>query len=158
MADLKVKRVQIEIKVPLAEDACERRGVRLAAMGKDLRRVTQLAKDESASRRKEIKKAKVEIAELEDEIDSRTGKMMVDAEERPFFDTNTIRTIRTDSGGYGEVVAERAMGPQERQLALDVDADQPGDGEDDSPSDGGGRGKVVRIKGRKKKTDQPGAH
>lgn len=116
-----VKRVRVEVDVPLDERQVEHRGMRLAQLGKTRRQMEQDAKDASAAARKAIKEMKKTIATMEDEIAAGAAKVIVDAEERANFSTNQIDTIRLDPEGYGLVVASRPMTQEERQLAIDVD-------------------------------------
>lgn len=138
-----VKRVRIEVDVPLTDEMVEHRGLRLAKLGKTRRAMEEEAKDAAAAKRKEIKEKKKEIATLEEEIDSGTAKVMVDAEERADFATNTVNTIRLDEAGYGLIASTRAMTAEERQLAIDVDPPE------DAP--------VVKTPKRKPKADSAGA-
>lgn len=138
-----VKRVRVEVDVPLDETMVEHRGMRLAQLGKTRRQMEQDAKDASAAARKEIKEIKKQIATMEDEIAAGCARVTVDAEERADFSTNTVNTVRLDDAGYGLVVATRAMSAEERQLAIDVDPP------DDAP--------VVKSPKRKPKADAASA-
>jgi hypothetical protein len=117
-----VKKVRVEVEVPLDEKQVEHRGMRLAQLGKTRRQMEQDAKDASSAARKEIKDLKKQIATMEDEIAAGAARVMVDAEERADFSTNTVNTIRMDEAGHGIVASTRAMTADERQLAIDVDA------------------------------------
>ena len=123
-----VKKVRVEVDVPLDEAMVEHRGMHLAQLGKTRRAMEQDMKDSAASARKRLKELKKEIATLEDEVASASAKVMVDAEERANFDTNAVDTFRMDEAGYGLLVSTRPMSAEERQLAIDVDAElQPRD-------------------------------
>lgn len=120
-----VKKVRVEVEIPLDEAMVEHRGMRLAQLGKTRRAMEQDMKDAASAARKELKKMKKEIATLEDEVTAGAAKIMVDAEERANFDTNQVDTFRMDDAGLGLLVSSRPMTAEERQLAIDVDAELP---------------------------------
>jgi len=116
--DLQVQRVEIEVSYPLTEAMVEHRGMRIA----ELLRVKAEMKSKEQARAKAAKK---EIDKLGAEIRTKSFQTTVEAEKRPNFETNTWTTVRIDTEGYGLVVAEEPMTAEERQLAIDVDAEQP---------------------------------
>lgn len=121
MTELKVNRVEIDVSYPLTDAMVEHRGMRIAELLRVKAEMEGAEKARAKAAKKEIDDVADEIDKLGAEIRTKSFMTTVEAEKRPCFDTNTWRTVRIDSEGYGLVVAEEPMTAEERQLAIDVD-------------------------------------
>lgn len=145
--DLKVHRVEIEVSYPLTEAMVEHRGMRIAQLLATKEEMESAEKARAKTAKKQIDEVQEQIDKLGAEIRTKSFLTKVEAEKRPCFDTNTWQTVRIDTDGYGLVVAEEPMTAEERQLAIDVDAELP-------PRDPPKQVKVTR----KKKDEAPATH
>lgn len=143
--DLRVQRVEIEVSYPLTDAMAEHRGMRIAELLRTKEEMESVEKARAKAAKKEIEDIQEEIDKLGAEIRTKSFLTKVEAEKRPCFDTNTWRTVRIDTEGYGLVVSEEPMTAEERQMAIDVDAGQP------PPRDPAKQVKVTR----RKKGDAP---
>lgn len=123
--DLQVQRVEIEVSYPLTDAMVEHRGMRIAELMKTLDDMKAKATAAAKAAKKEIDGVQDELDKLGAEIRTKSFLTKVEAEKRPCFDTNTWRTVRIDTEGYGLVVSEEPMTAEERQLAIDIDEGQP---------------------------------
>lgn len=123
--DLQVQRVEIEVSYPLTDNMVEHRGMRIAELMKTKGEMEAARTAAAKAAQKEIDKVAEQIEKLGAEIRTKSFLTTVEAEKRPCFDTNTWQTVRIDTEGYGLVVSEEPMTAEERQLAIDVDAELP---------------------------------
>lgn len=148
--DLKVQRVEIEVSYPLTDAMVEHRGMRIAQLLATREEMESKAKAAAKAAKKELDELQEQIDKLAAEIRTKSFLTKVEAERRPIFETNSWRTVRIDTEGYGLVVGEdEPMTAEERQLAIDVDAGQP---EPREPP------KQVKVERRKKADAAPPTH
>lgn len=122
--DLQIQRVEIEVSYPLTDAMVEHRGVRIAELLRVKAEMEVAERARAKCEKKKIDDLEEQVEKLAAEIRTKSFLTMVEAEKRPIFETNSWRTVRIDSDGYGIVVGEdEPMSAEERQLAIDVDAE-----------------------------------
>lgn len=150
-ADVTVKKIKIEARVPLDPEALGRKELALAEKALALAKDKADAGDAARGARKRQKDLTADIKRISDEVISESTTGMVEAEERWNYDRFEVVTVRLDTS---EIVSTRPMSAEERQqnLDLDLDANAPPPSSRPPPN-------VVKMKGRGKKGPAPaGAH
>ena len=109
------RKVTKAIEIDLTDAEIADKGRVLAGLEKEIEAAKSLLKEECARLRSEVKVLEARRATVAGEIANGKGSVDVECEERLVFETNSLQTMRLDTG---EVVAERALTASERQLSL----------------------------------------
>jgi len=109
------RKVTKAIEVDLTDAEIADKGRVLAGLEKEIEAAKALLKEECARLRSDVKLLEARRATVAGEIANGKGSVDVECEERLVFETNSLQTMRLDTG---EVVAERALTASERQLSL----------------------------------------
>ncbi len=125
------------VSVPLTEHEQAGKAVTLAALTQEIGVAKTHLKETAAGLRDEIKALELRQAKVAAEIANGRGDVEVQCTRRVLWETNTVQTTRNDTG---EVVDERALTADERQLGMfdddiparaELDAEPDDDGDED---------------------------
>jgi len=109
------RKVTKAIEVDLTDAEIADKGRVLAGLEKEIEAAKALLKEECARLRSDVKLLEARRATVAGEIANGKGSVDVECEERLVFETNSLQTMRLDTG---EVVSERALSAAERQGEL----------------------------------------